>query len=83
MAEKKIAMYCSTCGSKDVLVDAYASWNEDKQEWEVYSTFDKGSYCNKCEGECRIVEVEIKADPQAYQRQGRGIVAWPVPKYNP
>lgn len=53
----KVRMVCSTCGSDDVLCDAYATWNYHDQEWELSNCFDKGAYCNKCDGETRI-EVE-------------------------
>ncbi len=51
-----VRMVCKTCGSEDVLCDAYAAWNYEKQEWELSSCFDKGAYCNDCDGETRIVE---------------------------
>jgi hypothetical protein len=57
--EDKVKMVCSHCGSEDVLCDAYAVWNTDNQEWEIGSLFDKGAYCNTCDGECRIEEVKI------------------------
>jgi len=40
---KKVYKYC---GSEDVLADAFAHWNEEKDEWEVAGIFDKGAYCN-------------------------------------
>jgi hypothetical protein len=55
----KIKMVCSTCQSEDVLCDAYASWDIPTQQWELSQTFDKGAYCNNCDGGCRIDEVEI------------------------
>ena len=54
----KLQMICQNCGSINVVADAYASWSVDKQEWEVQNTFDKGAYCDDCEGETRIDEVE-------------------------
>ncbi len=55
---RKVRMVCKECGSEDVLCDAYAEWNYDKQEWVLQNTFDKGAYCNQCDGETRIVEAE-------------------------
>ena len=57
---KKIKKVCSTCGSENVLADAYAQWNVEKQDWELANVFDKNSYCGgKCDGECNIVDKEI------------------------
>lgn len=53
-AEKTVKAVCHTCGSEDVLADAYAEWNKEKQCYEVASIFDKGAYCNKCDGETTI-----------------------------
>lgn len=44
---------CSRCGSADVRADAYASWSDEKQEWELVSTFDN-SDCQDCGGECSL-----------------------------
>ena len=54
---KNIKMICATCGGDDVRADAYAAWNVDTQEWELVTTFDKGSVCEDCGGECRIEEI--------------------------
>jgi hypothetical protein len=50
-------MICSACGSEDVQADAFAQWNRKAQQWELVTTFDKGSVCNDCDGECSIDEV--------------------------
>ena len=50
----EIYCVCRQCGNEDVLHDAYAIWNREAQRFEVYNTFDKGSYCNTCEGDCSI-----------------------------
>ena len=59
---KKVRMVCSECGSENVVVDAYASWNFDTQEWEVASTHDKGSYCEDCDDEVYIDSKEVETD---------------------
>lgn len=56
----KIIMVCRRCGSADVGADASARWNTDTQEWELTSTYDKGSSCEVCEGECRIEEMPLE-----------------------
>lgn len=50
----RVKMVCRECGSEDVLADAYAEWNVELQQWEVQNVFDKGSFCQQCDGECRI-----------------------------
>lgn len=39
--------HCRQCGSKDVVVDATAVWNQETKDWELASTFDAGN-CNAC-----------------------------------
>ena len=55
----KITYVCETCGSDDVMCDAYAEWRTDLQAWQVRDTFSKGAYCNKCDGETRLEEKEL------------------------
>lgn len=55
--EKRFRQVCDECGSEAVNCDAYATWNVETQEWELSSTFDKGSTCDDCGGECRIDQV--------------------------
>lgn len=44
----KVKYICPECGSDGgVLADAFACWNEDKQEWELHDTYDDAS-CNDC-----------------------------------
>lgn len=60
----KKAMVCSTCGSTDVLCDAYAEWDFEAQKWVLQNTFDKGAYCQgKCNGECTIDEIDVSEPP--------------------
>jgi hypothetical protein len=56
MSKRKVKMVCSQCGSEDVFADSYAQWDVESQSWEIAQTFDKGAYCNKCDGETRIEE---------------------------
>jgi len=64
----KIKKICSKCGSEDVVVDAWIQWNEYTQEWEIYDIFDN-CYCNKCEGECHIEDIEVKDENKTEQEQ--------------
>jgi ribosomal protein L37AE/L43A len=45
---------CSHCGSDDVKADAYAVWDIEAQTWQVGDTYDKGAFCEACEGETRL-----------------------------
>jgi hypothetical protein len=56
MAKQKVCMCCSSCGGENVVSDAYAAWDVEAQQWTISSVFDKGAYCEDCDGETRIVE---------------------------
>lgn len=56
----KIRIACKECGSTDVLRDAYASWNEEEQEWQLYAVYDQAVCEGKCQGECSLVEELIE-----------------------
>ena len=56
--QKKQKPVCSQCQSDDVVADAYAAWDNDAQEWTVANTFNKGAYCNACDGETRLDWIE-------------------------
>ena len=43
-----IEIICAECGSDDVLRDAWAAWDADRQEWVLASVFDDG-FCEACE----------------------------------
>lgn len=45
------AIRCTVCHSDDVVADAWAKWNPEKDEWEIDDVFDT-YYCKNCEGEC-------------------------------
>jgi hypothetical protein len=47
---------CSTCGSPNVVSDATATWNVERQEWELGDVCD-GEFCEDCGGETRVEEV--------------------------
>jgi hypothetical protein len=58
MSKKK--PICSHCKSDDVLVDAWAVWDEKGQKWELQTTFDKPAHCNECDGETSIEWIEVQ-----------------------
>ena len=51
----KVKMVCTTCGSDDVVRDAWAAWDKDTQAWELHSIYDN-AFCNTCSGETTIEE---------------------------
>ena len=53
----RIRKVCKHCGSVNVRADAYVEWNEESQDWEIFTVYDKGSVCEDCDGECTIVDV--------------------------
>lgn len=54
----KIKKVCSHCGSDDVRKDAWAKWDEDKQEWVLADFFDD-DFCVVCDGETTIEDEDI------------------------
>ncbi len=56
MAVRKV---CKCCGSEDVVLDAWLSWNKDDQEWVLDAIHDDG-FCHACDAAGDIiVEEEI------------------------
>jgi len=49
---------CESCGSDDVLKDAYAEWDLLKQAWVLSAVFDH-TICNTCDGETNVIEAEV------------------------
>lgn len=52
----KMIYVCNRCGSPRVFADAYKALNSD----EVH-TYDN-TFCEDCDGECRVTEVEVPED---------------------
>ena len=44
---------CSKCGSSDVVMDAWASWNTETQSWQLKQVFDH-TFCPVCEEEAKL-----------------------------
>jgi hypothetical protein len=42
---------CRECGSDQVVADASAVWSDVEQCWQVHDTYDKGGWCEHCEGQ--------------------------------
>ncbi|MFN3261256.1 MAG: hypothetical protein ACE37J_11930 [Pikeienuella sp.] len=55
---------CRTCGSEDLLFDAYAEWDRENQVFTVQSLFD-ACECVACGGETKAVRFELAAEAGA------------------
>lgn len=57
----RIRKVCGTCGSTDVLLDAFVEWDEVEQTWVIQNTFD-AAYCETCEGEASIEDQPLEEE---------------------
>ena len=55
----KVTMNCGVCGGTHVFRDAWAEWDDNKQEWVLQNVFDY-AYCEDCEQDTHIVEKEME-----------------------
>jgi len=46
---------CGHCRSDDITSQAIVQWSNEKQEWELASTFAQPAHCNSCNIACEIV----------------------------
>jgi hypothetical protein len=46
---------CSSCQSDDIICHAPVQWSNESQQWELASTFDQPTHCNRCDGACSII----------------------------
>jgi hypothetical protein len=58
--DKRMGYICSFCGSSAVLMDAWAAWDTEKQDWVLRDTLTE-AFCCECDGETCLVEVELAA----------------------
>jgi len=61
---KKRKKVCKYCGSDDIVVDAFARWNPDKDMFVLDEVFEY-TYCNQCDGETQIEDIELNEDLEA------------------
>lgn len=54
----KVKKICASCGSEEVVLDAWACWDEEAQCWELKSTYEY-SECLVC-GPCQIKEKVVE-----------------------
>lgn len=57
MAER-LAYVCDECGGSDVLLDAWAEWNMDRQDWILHDILTSSFY-RRCDSETRLIEVVL------------------------
>lgn len=50
----KTTVRCGSCGSADVMRDAWACWDDDTQDWVLGSVFD-AAFCEACENDTTLV----------------------------
>ena len=53
MSGEKIVHVCGLCGSQNVRRDAFAEWDEERQEWSLSRTFDE-AFCSDCDETVRL-----------------------------
>ena len=87
-ADPKMMMVCTECGSRDVMHDAWAVWDEEAQDWVLRETLDAAT-CEECDGPTYIVAVDYStgiplgdnaatASPEALARAAEEAAAgWP------
>ena len=56
--EKRIGYVCCYCGSNSILMDAWAEWDTESQEWILSDTLVQ-AYCQQCDGETSLIDVEL------------------------
>jgi rRNA maturation endonuclease Nob1 len=60
---KKVKPVCATCGSEEVLSDAYAVWSVEDQCWDLLEAYD-AKFCDTCGGECSVKWVETTEETE-------------------
>ena len=55
---KKTTPVCTLCGSGRILRDAWAEWDEERQDWVLGQEFDE-YFCENCDGDCSIEWCEL------------------------
>jgi hypothetical protein len=58
---KKLKYICASCGSENVVWDAWANWDFEKQQTVLENSFDQ-AFCCDCDGDCKTIEVEVEIE---------------------
>ena len=56
---KKLNMICQICGSGNVVKDALAEWDKEKQNWVLRTVLDNTN-CEDCESEDCVEGVTLQ-----------------------
>lgn len=59
---------CRSCGSENVVCDAWASWDRVSQEWELEDTFDD-TFCKDCETSSKLDWLKVQETPTERTRR--------------
>jgi hypothetical protein len=62
--EKRVGYVCAYCGSSAVLMDAWAAWDAERQDWVLHDTLTE-ALCQQCDGETSLIEVELVLETQS------------------
>ena len=52
---------CRDCGSENIRVDAYGSWDSEKGDWILHSVYDE-TCCMECDGSVDLVTVDEETE---------------------
>ena len=58
-----IEIHCNYCGSTNVLREAWSYWDANNQVQRLHPAEFDSHYCEQCEQEARIIEVDISTIP--------------------
>jgi hypothetical protein len=58
-----IEVHCDYCGSTEVLQDAWSYWDADNQVRRLHPAEFDNYYCEQCEQEALVIEVDISTIP--------------------
>jgi hypothetical protein len=67
---EKAVFVCDTCGSEDVVVDAWAYWEKKNRRWRLANTYD-ASHRNNCDEERSIKVFHFAKALRRSARAGR------------
>lgn len=51
---KKVTPICGTCGSDEVRIEAWAEWNDVKQNWVIQDALHDNMVCADCGKDTQI-----------------------------
>ena len=58
-----IEVHCDYCGSTEVLQDTWSYWDADEQVRRLHPAEFDNHYCEHCEQEARVIEVDTSTIP--------------------